>query len=138
MAELWHGYLFPTFWILGGILVIVIPLLVFMALVTYAERKVIAAMQFRKGPNVVGPFGLLRVVNNIDEVKIKGFEFAARAKLHDYFTVSAGFNVTDSEIKNFASRPDTVGNKSPYTPDFTINLSGEFRRPVRSCREPED
>ncbi|MHA1544633.1 MAG: TonB-dependent receptor [Alphaproteobacteria bacterium] len=78
----------------------------------------------------VGPFGLLRVVNNIDKVKIKGFEFSAQARLHDNFTIGGGVNVTDSVIKNFASRPDTVGNKSPYTPDFTINLSGEFRRPV--------
>ena len=80
----------------------------------------------------VGPFGLLRVVNNIDKVNIKGFEFAARAKLHDYFNVSAGFNVTDSKIKSFASRPDTVGNKSPYTPDYTINASAEFNYPVHN------
>lgn len=79
----------------------------------------------------VGPHGLLRVVNNIDNVKIKGFEFAAYARLHDYFTVNAGFNVIDSEIKRFVSRPDTVGNKSPYTPDYTINASAEFRYPVR-------
>jgi len=78
----------------------------------------------------VGPFGLLRVVNNIDNVKIKGFEFAANAQLHEYFTVSAGFNVTDSKIKKFTSRPDTVGNKSPYTPDYTINASAEFNYPI--------
>ena len=31
-----------------------------MAYLTYAERKVLAAMQLRSGPNVVGPFGLLQ------------------------------------------------------------------------------
>ena len=36
------------------------PLLLAIAYLTYAERKVIAAMQLRKGPNVVGPFGLLQ------------------------------------------------------------------------------
>lgn len=36
------------------------PLLVGVAYLTYAERKVMAAMQMRKGPNVVGPFGLLQ------------------------------------------------------------------------------
>ena len=41
---------------------IVVPLLVAVAYLTYAERKVIAAMQLRKGPNVVGPFGLLQPI----------------------------------------------------------------------------
>jgi NADH-quinone oxidoreductase subunit H len=42
------------------ILLIIIPLLFFIAYLTFFERKVIAAMQLRKGPNVVGPFGLLQ------------------------------------------------------------------------------
>ena len=36
------------------------PLLVAVAYLTYAERKVIGFMQLRMGPNVVGPFGLLQ------------------------------------------------------------------------------
>src|SRR3954452_9705595 len=42
------------------VLVIVVPLLVAVAYVTYAERKVIGAMQLRQGPMTVGPFGLLQ------------------------------------------------------------------------------
>jgi len=60
MVEFWEGYLFPTLWILGGIIVLVLPLLIAMAMITYAERKIIGAMQYRRGPNVVGPFGLLQ------------------------------------------------------------------------------
>ena len=44
------------------ILLIVIPLLLFIAYLTYFERKVIVAMQLRKGPNVVGPFGLFQPI----------------------------------------------------------------------------
>ena len=39
---------------------IILPLLLFVALLTYLERKIIAAMQLRRGPNVVGPLGLLQ------------------------------------------------------------------------------
>ncbi|HMR31826.1 MAG TPA: NADH-quinone oxidoreductase subunit NuoH [Geminicoccaceae bacterium] len=42
------------------VLVIVVPLLVAVAYLTYAERKVIGAMQLRQGPMTVGPFGLLQ------------------------------------------------------------------------------
>ena len=41
-------------------LVLLVPLLIGVAYLTYAERKVLAAIQLRKGPNVVGPFGLLQ------------------------------------------------------------------------------
>jgi NADH-quinone oxidoreductase subunit H len=50
------------------IVAILIPLLLSVAYLTYAERKVIAAMQLRKGPNVVGPFGLLQPI--ADAVKL--------------------------------------------------------------------
>jgi NADH-quinone oxidoreductase subunit H len=44
------------------IFLIIIPLMVFIAYLTYFERKVIGAMQLRKGPNIVGPFGLLQPI----------------------------------------------------------------------------
>lgn len=60
MAELWSDYLFPTIIIVLKIVAIVLPLLLSVAYLTYAERKVIASMHLRRGPNVVGPFGLLQ------------------------------------------------------------------------------
>ena len=49
-------------------LVIVVPLLLVMAYLTYAERKVIGYMQLRRGPNVVGWFGLLQPI--ADAIKL--------------------------------------------------------------------
>ena len=46
--------------ILGQCLLVLIPLLVALAFLMYADRKVWAAVQIRNGPNVVGPFGLLQ------------------------------------------------------------------------------
>ncbi len=41
-------------------MVIILPLMIFIAYLTYFERRVIGAIQLRKGPNVVGPFGLFQ------------------------------------------------------------------------------
>ena len=48
--------------IIFKIFLIIIPLMLFIAYLTYFERKVIGSIQLRKGPNVVGPFGLLQPI----------------------------------------------------------------------------
>ena len=60
MADFVAIYVVPLAIIVGKILAIVVPLLVLVAMLTWFERKVMAAMQLRLGPNVVGPFGLLQ------------------------------------------------------------------------------
>ncbi len=57
---LWQGYIWPGGLILANILALVVPLLIAVAYLSLMERKVLAAMQLRMGPNVVGPFGLLQ------------------------------------------------------------------------------
>ncbi|MCS6780385.1 MAG: NADH-quinone oxidoreductase subunit NuoH [Geminicoccaceae bacterium] len=60
MAELFASTIWPVTVLVFQILLIVVPLLFAVAYLTYAERKVIAAMQLRQGPMVVGPYGLLQ------------------------------------------------------------------------------
>ena len=62
MVEFWTVYVWPTIWIAILIVMIAVPLLLAIAYLTYAERKVIAAMQLRQGPMVVGPMGLLQPI----------------------------------------------------------------------------
>jgi iron complex outermembrane receptor protein len=78
----------------------------------------------------VGTFGLLRVVSNIDKVDISGLELGANYVLNENWRFYFGGNWLDSEIKENSSRPDTVGNKAPYTPDYTVNFSADVNYPI--------
>ncbi|MGN6155738.1 MAG: NADH-quinone oxidoreductase subunit NuoH [Sphingomicrobium sp.] len=55
------SYEWAWFWsMVIGILVIALPLMLAVAMIIYAERKIWAAMALRRGPNVVGPWGVLQ------------------------------------------------------------------------------
>jgi NADH-quinone oxidoreductase subunit H len=59
-AELWTGYLWPLIIIVAQSLLLLVILLVAIAYVLLADRKIWAAVQIRRGPNVVGPWGLFQ------------------------------------------------------------------------------
>jgi NADH-quinone oxidoreductase subunit H len=57
------GFSYGAAWFtatIAGILLIALPLMLAVAMIIYADRKIWAAMALRRGPNVVGPFGLLQ------------------------------------------------------------------------------
>src|SRR6202048_1687458 len=60
MAELWTDYIWPLVVIASQSVLLLVVLLIAIAYVIYADRKIWAAVQIRRGPNVVGPWGLLQ------------------------------------------------------------------------------
>src|ERR1700732_3047465 len=60
MAELWTDYIWPVTIIVAQSVLLLLLLLIVTAYVLYADRKIWAAVQIRRGPNVVGPWGLLQ------------------------------------------------------------------------------
>ena len=79
---------------------------------------------------LVGPFGLLRLNGNLDEVSLQGAEVGASWAVTDILDVYAGWGYVDSEIEANSVRPDTVGNKSPYTPDWTASAGARIVMPL--------
>jgi iron complex outermembrane receptor protein len=77
-----------------------------------------------------GPFGLLRVVTNIDEVEIYGAEIDFAWAATEYLTFSGGYGILDTEIKENANRPYTEGNDLPYAPEATGALSADLDIPI--------
>ena len=82
-----------------------------------------------------GPFGLLRVVTNIDQVTLQGAEIDFRWRATDLFSFFGGFAWTDGEIDQYKGRPYTKGNEVPYAPEYTGNLGAELTLPVGSSLE---
>jgi NADH-quinone oxidoreductase subunit H len=60
MAELWSDYIWPLVIMVAESVLLLVVLLISVAYVLLADRKIWAAVQIRRGPNVVGPWGLLQ------------------------------------------------------------------------------
>jgi iron complex outermembrane receptor protein len=72
-----------------------------------------------------GSFGLLRVVNNIDEVTIQGFEVDGMWLPTSWLSLYGSYGYTDGEIDENKNRPYTEGNELPYSPESTANLGAQ-------------
>ena len=71
----------------------------------------------------VGPFGLLRTVEGIDEVTIQGFEVGGSWQMTDGLRLDAGYSTIDGEIDAMTVRPYVAGNDVPNAPEFTANVA---------------
>jgi NADH-quinone oxidoreductase subunit H len=60
MAEFFFDYVWPLIIIVAESVLLLVVLLIAVAYILLADRKIWAAVQIRRGPNVVGPFGLLQ------------------------------------------------------------------------------
>src|ERR1700729_2056463 len=60
MAEFWSDYIWPLIIMVAESVMLLVILLISVAYVLLADRKIWAAVQIRRGPNVVGPWGLLQ------------------------------------------------------------------------------
>src|SRR5438309_11195124 len=59
-SAFWTGYLWPLIVMVAQSVLLLVVLLIAIAYILLADRKIWAAVQIRKGPNVVGPWGLLQ------------------------------------------------------------------------------
>src|SRR6202453_4958481 len=60
MNEFWSDYIWPLVIMVAESVLLLVILLIAIAYVLYADRKIWAAVQIRRGPNVVGPWGLFQ------------------------------------------------------------------------------
>ncbi|MGX1099028.1 NADH-quinone oxidoreductase subunit NuoH [Amorphus sp. MBR-141] len=71
MNDFWSTYGFPFLIMLGQSLLLLVVLLVVIAYILLADRKVWAAVQMRRGPNVVGAFGLMQSFADLGKFVLK-------------------------------------------------------------------
>jgi iron complex outermembrane receptor protein len=73
-----------------------------------------------------------QVIANLDRVNIWGVEFDVQAMVTRQLQLSASVGTTDSNIRRSALFPNTVGNHTPKTVPWTLNLAAQYTTPITS------
>lgn len=94
-------------WLAVKILLVVFPLILCVAYLTYAERKIIGAMQLRIGPNTVGPFGLLQPI--ADALKLMHKEIIIPEAANKILFIAAPLLTFTFSLMAWAVIPVNVG-----------------------------
>lgn len=71
MYDFFMTWLLPLLIVVGKTLLLLVVLLILVAYLLYADRKIWAAVQLRRGPNVVGPWGLLQSFADLIKFVVK-------------------------------------------------------------------
>ena len=82
--------IFPGAIIIAQILAVLMPVLISVAFLVYAERKVLALIQLRRGPNVVGPFGFFQIPADGLKFLFKEIIIPDGADKFVYFSIATG------------------------------------------------
>jgi NADH:ubiquinone oxidoreductase subunit H len=96
----------------------VVCLLVAIAYFTLAERKIMAAVQRRVGPNVVGPFGLLQPL--ADGLKLAGKELAIPAQASSRIFLSVAITVLLFALSGWSAIPFGMFDHSEYMSNSSV------------------
>ena len=106
MNDFWGDYGIPFLIMLGQSVLLLVVLLVVIAYVLLADRKVWAAVQLRRGPNVVGPWGLLQSFADFLKYIVKEIVIPSGAdKALFFLALSGAMDAVSSATRR--CRPDT-------------------------------
>jgi len=126
LASWTFTYVLPVVWILIQIVVVLVPLMIGVAYLTLAERKVIGYIQLRVGPNRVGPRGLLQPIADALKLLFKESIFPAQSNRGVYIIaplLSLGPALLAWAVIPFGPTYDTpIGPVTPVLANIDVSL----------------
>jgi iron complex outermembrane recepter protein len=76
------------------------------------------------------PISGIQSVSPIDKVRIKGFEFDATIRPSPELQIFGSFGYIDSKVREFRANPAFVGNRTPYSSDYTVTAGFQWNPPL--------